>query len=113
MPIDGSLHRRSFLAISGSALIAMAAPASRQIPIGLELYSVRDELAKDLLGTVRSVAQIGYQVVEFFAPYFSWTPDYAKEVRKLLDDTGIRCNSTHNGATVFTSENLTKAIDLN
>ena len=43
------------------------------IPVGLELYSVRDALKKDPEGTVRAVAQMGYQAVEFYAPYFEWT----------------------------------------
>jgi sugar phosphate isomerase/epimerase len=65
------------------------------------------------MGTVRAVAKMGYEVVEFFSPYYNWTPEYAKEVRKLLDDLGIRCNSTHNGANAFTADGLPKAIELN
>ena len=103
------LTRRSFLATS----VAFAAPADRHIPVGLELYSVRDELAKDATGTVRAVAKMGYEVVEFFAPYYTWTPAYAKDMRKLLDDLGIKCNSTHNGANVFRDNGLDKAIELN
>jgi sugar phosphate isomerase/epimerase len=108
-----SISRRSFLAVAAAGPLASAAPPRRAIPLGLELYSVRDELKKDLMGTVRAVAKMGYQGVEFFAPYFEWAPGYAKEVRKLLDDLGIRCFSTHNGARSFTPENLPKAIELN
>jgi sugar phosphate isomerase/epimerase len=108
-----SISRRSFLALAGAAPFALAAHKSKSVPVGLELYSVRDELAKDLMGTVRAVAKMGYEVVEFFSPYYQWTPDYAKEVRKLLDDLKIRCLSTHNGANAFTPEGLQKAIELN
>lgn len=80
---------------------------------GLELWSVRDELAKDLKGTVRAVAKMGYRVVEFYSPYFQWTPDYAKEVRKLLDELGVNCPSTHNSPNAFTADGLQKAIELN
>jgi sugar phosphate isomerase/epimerase len=117
--ISSSISRRSFLAMGATASLALATPdifnafAAKRLPVGLELYSVRDELAKDLPATVRAVAKMGYEVVEFFAPYYQWTTDYAKEVRKLLDDLGIRCLSTHNGANVFTPEGLQKAIDLN
>jgi len=104
--------RRSFLAVSGATL-ALAAPSDKQVPVGLELYSVRQDLAKDLTGTVRAVAKMGYEVVEFFSPYYAWTTDYAKEVRALLDALGIRCNSTHNEAKAFTADGLQKAIDLN
>lgn len=107
------LSRRSFLALSAAAPLALASPAGKNIPVGLELFSVRDELAKDLPGTVTAVAKMGYQVVEFFSPYFNWTLAQAKENRKLLDDLGVKCNSTHNGMNAFTDDGLSKAIELN
>jgi sugar phosphate isomerase/epimerase len=97
----------------GTAPVAFGAAGGKPVPVGLELYSVRDELTKDLMGTVRAVAQMGYEVVEFYSPYYSWTTDYAKQVRALLDDLGIRCLSTHNGANVFAAGGLDKAIELN
>ncbi len=87
--------------------------STQRVPVGLELYSVRDEYMKDLPGTVTAVAKMGYEVVEFWAPYFSWTVDQAKEVRKLLDGLGIKCLSTHNGGQSFTPDGLQKAIELN
>jgi sugar phosphate isomerase/epimerase len=107
------ISRRSLLAQAVAAAVASAASKKTRIPIGLELYSVREELKKDLMGTVRGVAKMGYEDVEFYAPYFEWTPAYAKDVRKLLDDLGIRCLSTHNSSTSFTAENLPHAIELN
>jgi sugar phosphate isomerase/epimerase len=83
-------------------------------PIGLELYSVRGELAKDLPNTLKAVAKMGYEVVEFYSPYFKWKPPYAKEVRTQMDDLGLRCYSTHNGFESFSSpEGLAHAIELN
>lgn len=96
-----------------SALLNGSGAGGSQIPIGLELYSVRDELAKDLSGTVSAVAKMGYQCVEFFAPYYSWTDDYAKQVRKQLDALGICCYSTHNDRRSFTADGIGKAIGLN
>jgi len=61
-----SISRRSFLALAGGAAFALAAHKVKSVPVGLELYSVRDELAKDLMGTVRAVAKMGYEVVEFY-----------------------------------------------
>jgi sugar phosphate isomerase/epimerase len=106
------ITRRAFLA-SASLPALSALPQGKKIPVGLELYSVRNELKQDLFGTVRAVAKLGYEGVEFYAPYFEWTPAYAKEVRRLLDDLGIRCFSTHNSARSFTPENLPHAIELN
>ncbi|HWQ54322.1 MAG TPA: sugar phosphate isomerase/epimerase family protein [Bryobacteraceae bacterium] len=107
-----SISRRSFLALAASAPL-VPAMAKRRVPVGLELYSVRDQLKEDLFGTVRAVAKMGYEGVEFYSPYFSWTPAYAKDVRKLLDDLGIVCFSTHNGSESFAPQNLEKAIELN
>jgi len=132
MPLPNSsadaLSRRKFLAVSGmvpAVLLAQTAsvrtlateiPAAKgsRYPIGLELYSVRGELAKDLPNTLRQVAKMGYEVVEFYAPYFDWTPAYAKEVRSRLDDLGLRCLSTHNHLGAFTpGEGMARAIELN
>jgi sugar phosphate isomerase/epimerase len=105
--------RRSFLEAAAAAPLARALRAATPVPVGLELYSVRNELAKDLPGTVRAVGAMGYQVVEFYAPYYQWTAAYAREVRKVLDGSGLVCNSTHNSIASFTPEGIRKAIDLN
>jgi sugar phosphate isomerase/epimerase len=111
------VSRREFLATAGMLPVAAAAArafqGAKKVPVGLELYSVRNEYTKDLPGTVTAVAKMGYEVVEFWAPYFSWTPAAAKDVRKLLDDLGIKCLSTHNGGGSFTPDGLQKAIELN
>ena len=58
------LSRRSFIALSAAAPLL----AKKKIPVGLELFSVRNELQKDLEGTLRAVAKAGYDGVEFFSP---------------------------------------------
>ncbi len=108
-----SLSRRGFLAASAALPLLRQARGAGRIPVGLELYSVRNTLQKDLKPTVTAVAKMGYEVVEFYAPYFQWTPQYAKEIRALMDDLGIRCNSTHNDAKVFQGDDTSKAIELN
>jgi sugar phosphate isomerase/epimerase len=112
-----SISRRTFLSVAGALPFAASSLSAFQpkgkVPVGLELYSVRNALMKDLPGTVTAVAKMGYEVVEFYSPYFQWTPDAAKDVRKLLDDLGIKCRSTHNGRQSFTEEGLKKAIELN
>ncbi len=128
------LSPRAFIALAGAAAgsatlagpSAFASPFSDSsqgaksagnkpgtVPVGIELYTVRDALKADLMGTVRGVAKMGYQVVEFYSPYYDWTPQQAGEVKKLLDDLGVKALSTHNSATVFTPEGIQKAIDLN
>ena len=131
------ISRRNFLTVSGAAAAVLAAqatpttafaalatngaaspaspmPGKKKYPIGLELYSVRTELARDLPNTLRTVAKMGYEVVEFYAPYFDWTIPYAKEVSTLMDDIGLRCYSTHNHVESFTpGDSMAKAVELN
>lgn len=106
--------RRTFLAaISAAPLALKAATEGKHIPVGLELYSVREELKKDEAATLRGVGKMGYECVEFFSPYYDWTTNHAKEVRKLLDDLGMKCYSTHNGSKSFSSDGLSKAMEFN
>jgi sugar phosphate isomerase/epimerase len=104
--------RREFLALLAAAGM-VASAKTKSIPVGLELYSVRDELKKDMPGTLDAVAKMGYECVEFFSPYYDWSPDQAKEVRKHLDSLDIKCYSTHNGLEALKPEGLEKAIELN
>jgi sugar phosphate isomerase/epimerase len=108
-----NVSRRSFLAFFAAAPLWGALAANKRIPVGLELYSVRSELKKDVMGTVRGVAKLGYECVEFYAPYYEWTLEYTKDVRKELDALGVRCHSTHNSPQSFTPEGIGKAIELN
>jgi len=56
---------------------------------------------------------MGYQCVEFYAPYFEWTEGQTKQTRQLLDDLGVRCYSTHNSFEYFNKDNLARARDKN
>jgi sugar phosphate isomerase/epimerase len=115
MTVHSSISRRAFLGIAGAAPFAIRSSlfAAKDVPVGLELYSVRDALMKDLMGTVRAVGKMGYKVVEFYSPYYAWSTDQAKDVRTLLDDLGMQCRSTHNDSKSLTVEGLPKAIELN
>src|SRR5690348_4283652 len=108
------LSRRSFLTLS--ALLPWAfrarAVASSSIPVGLELYSVRDALKKDPEGTVRAVAEMGYECVEFYAPYFEWSEAQTKQMRKLLDELEIHCFSTHNDESYLSPKNIERTRDM-
>jgi sugar phosphate isomerase/epimerase len=108
------LSRRTFLAMAGAMPFAASLLGQmKRVPVGIELYSVRGELTKDLKATVTAVAKMGYEVVEFYSPYLNWTPEAAKDNRKLLDDLGIKCLSTHNSAQAVSADNLPKTIELN
>ena len=107
------LSRRNFLALSAMLPWAVTARAWTSIPVGLELYSVRETLKKDPEATLRTVAQMGYEGVEFYAPYFDWTETQTKQIRKLLDDLGMRCFSTHNDESYLSPQKLDRTRDMN
>ena len=112
--IAQSLGHRALAAVESGARAPSAPGSSRKLPIGLELYSVRSELARDLPGTLHQVARMGYEAVEFYAPYCDWTMPQAKHVRSLMDDLGLRCYSTHNPVESFTpGDGMGRAIELN
>ncbi|HEY5218486.1 MAG TPA: sugar phosphate isomerase/epimerase [Gemmatimonadaceae bacterium] len=96
------MERREFLraavgAVAGSALLPrFAAQVSRADarglgPIGLQLYTVRGEMGKDVEGTLATVSRIGYREVEF-AGLFNHS---AKDVRAMLGRHGLVAPSSH------------------
>jgi sugar phosphate isomerase/epimerase len=80
-----------------------------RIPIALQLYSVREDCKKDFRGTLEAVARMGYDGVEF-AGYYD-TP--APELKKWLDDLGLRCAGTHTGIATVRGDNLQQTIEFN
>lgn len=61
------------------------------LPIGLQLYSVRDFLPKDFTGTLKQLGAMGYQEVEA-AGFFNYS---AADVKHAMSDAGLRCVSAH------------------
>ncbi|MBL9167753.1 MAG: sugar phosphate isomerase/epimerase [Verrucomicrobiales bacterium] len=117
MNSDG-ISRRSFLAAVGATPWALSTAAAEprtrpKIPIGIQMYSVRDDEKRDLISTLGRLREMGYECVEFWAPYLDWTPSRAREIRRRLDDVGLRCYSNHTAAKHFAEESLSRAIELN
>jgi len=93
------ISRRTFLkrasasvvgaAIWGSAPRSMADPLG--LPLGLQLYSVRDLLPKDYEGTLRQLSELGYREVEA-AGFFGHSPS---QVKQAMDHAGLHCVSAH------------------
>lgn len=111
------LTRRQFLGKSalglGSVVIASQLPLDTyadplpepvKMPVGFQSWTVRDMIAKDFPGTLKMVADMGYQSVEMCSP-----PGYkdlgfgalvnlsAKEMKKIVNDAGLMLTSTHYG----------------
>lgn len=78
-----------------------------QIPVALQLFSVRDDFAKQPWKTLEAVKDIGYQGVEF---YGDWDIP-AREWRKKLDQLGLEIAGYHVGYHHFSDEALARTID--
>ena len=90
------MNRRTFLEILTAAAVlprqlSWAADEHRIEKIGLQLYTVRDQMKADFDGTIAKVASIGYKEVEF-AGYFGRTPE---RVRAVIDRNGLTSPSCH------------------
>jgi sugar phosphate isomerase/epimerase len=108
------LARRLALAFTLFILVAQASATSgwvkkRQYLIGLQLYTVRDDCARDFPGTLKAVAKMGFSGVEF-AGYYGRT---AEELRKMLDEDGLKCYGTHISLDSLLEENFDKTVAFN
>jgi sugar phosphate isomerase/epimerase len=107
------LHRTSLVvagAAAGLGLTASSEAASRKkIPVGLQLYSIREQCKVNLPGMLSAVAKIGYKGVEF-AGYYDRS---AKELRKMLDDNGLVCCGTHTPYDSVSPDKLQQTIEFN
>jgi sugar phosphate isomerase/epimerase len=101
----GALGAASLWAATRSQL----AHAASRVPIGVQLYSVRKDCERDFAGTLRALKGFGYEGVEF-AGYYGRS---AIELRKLLDDNGLRCCGTHTGLETLEGDALARTIEFN
>jgi sugar phosphate isomerase/epimerase len=100
----GTTSRRCFLKATGA--VAACAAVSRleaerlRMPIGLQLYSVRDQLPKDFPGTLAQLRSAGYTVVEAAGYYDRSAADF----RHAMDAAGLHCVSTHHPLNVLETQ---------
>ncbi len=92
--------------VSGCCQFACSKPKPR---VGVQLYSVRELCKKDLVGTLKALKAMGYAGVEF-AGYYDKS---AKDLKQLLDDTGLVACGTHTGQDTINPQNIAKTIAFN
>ncbi len=80
-----------------------------RVPIALELYSVREDLKKDVRGTLKAVAEMGYEGVEFAG----YPQNTAEELRAILDEVGLVCCSWHTPIDLVLDDKLQQTIAFN
>ncbi|HAR90580.1 MAG TPA: hypothetical protein DCR45_06350, partial [Gammaproteobacteria bacterium] len=110
---DKSLGRRQFLGnglvlAAGSLLPPLSLAQARRVErVGLQLYTLRNELSQDFEGTLAKVAELGYREMEF-AGYFNRS---AREIRQVLDDNGMSSPAAHIQLAAIRAD-LQKEIDF-
>lgn len=109
-------NRRQFVQSTALAAAALSvgpqlwAAARKKLPIALQLYSVRQDCGKDFDAALERVAKMGFEGVEF-AGYHTYGGK-PKELKKRLDDLGLKVAATHIGTGSFRGENLQKTIEF-
>jgi len=111
-----SISRRDFIrssllataALSVSPSLRAAAAASPRISV--QLFSVRDDCAKDFDAALTQIAKMGFAGVEF-AGYHKYSGK-AKELRKTLDDLNLIAAGTHIGTGSFKGDEFKKTIEF-
>jgi sugar phosphate isomerase/epimerase len=79
-----------------------------KIPVGVQLYSVRDDCARDLPGTLAQISKMGYAGVEF-AGYYGYS---AAELRSMLDNLGLKTSGSHIGVEQLVGDALPKTAEF-
>ena len=73
--------------------------------ISIQLYSVRDALKEDYLGTLRKLAEIGYTGVEFIMDFYG---NDVSEIRKVMDEVGLKASASHTNYKLLNKKNIEK-----
>lgn len=79
------------------------------IPIGLELYSVRNSMEKDMEKTLYEVKRFGYESVEYAGPL---DDSSCKRLRAALDNEGMKSTSWHIPFTQLSEERIAETVDI-
>ena len=80
----------------------------KQIPVAVQLYSVRHECEKDLAGTLAKIKAMGYVGVEFAG----WYGHTAATLKTLLDDHGLKCAGAHVGIQTLLGDELEASVEF-
>lgn len=113
-----TLNRRSFIAKSSLALAAVSLPkhlfalaAANNIDLGFQTYPIREMLGKDIPGTLKIMADMGYKLVEMCYPKTYEKIGFAEfaklttaEIKSTINNAGLTCPSCHFGFADFTDE---------
>jgi len=118
------MKRRTFVKNSGLLLSASILPTplfssvvKPKYKMGLQAFTIRDALAKDLIGSLKTVKTLGYEDLELYgfdAEQIAYYGYKARDFKNLLDDLGLTSSSCHYGFTDYVNASkadLSKFVD--
>ena len=123
-------NRRKFLStsmkVSTAGLILSKIPMeffetakAAGMPLGFQSWTIKDKLSADFPGTLKMMADMGYKLIEMCSPkgyeqigFGAFTKMKTADIRKTIEDAGMKCPSCHFGFTEFNDENIDDRIQF-
>ena len=124
------INRRRFLStttkLTGAAFVLSKLPSDLfanakllDMPIGFQSWTIKDQLSIDFPGTLKMMADQGYKLIEMCSPkgyekigFGAFTKMKTSDIRKTIEDAGMKCPSCHFGAAEFNDENIDDRIQF-
>src|SRR4051794_11386143 len=124
------INRRSFLtktSMSVGAAVALsqvpkemfAAAAKNDMPIGFQSWTVKEMLGKDFTGTLKTMSDMGYKLIELCSPkgyadigFGFLAKMQTADIKKTINDAGLECPSCHFGAAEFNDDKIDDSIQF-
>jgi sugar phosphate isomerase/epimerase len=124
------INRRSFLTqttkAAGAAIVLSQLPkqlfagaAANNLPVGFQSWTVKDKLSADFPGTLKMMADMGYQMIEMCSPkgyaqigFGAFTNMKTVDIKKTINDAGLTCPSCHFGSAEFAEDKIDDSIQF-
>ena len=124
------MNRRNFVINSAKGVAGVAALSQfsfllqsfkplTDLPFGFQTWTVRDMLSKDMSGTFKQMADMGYRYAEMCSPqgyanigFGAFVNLKPGEIKKIINDAGLECPSCHFGAGEFAPEKIDERIEF-
>ena len=125
-----TINRRKFVSITTKATTAafilsklpsdfFTAAKASAMPLGFQSWTIKDKLSSDFAGTLKMMANLGYKLIEMCSPkgyeqigFGAFTKMKTSDIRKTIEDAGMKCPSCHFGAAEFNDENIDDRIQF-
>lgn len=110
MTLSNTIKALTMAAITSVSLSAMAADVAPTSPqLSVQLWSVKDDVAKDFEGTLKALKAMGFHGVEFAGNFGAYAND-PKGLKAFLDKTGLKASAAHVPFEKLNAENFDATV---